>query len=152
VKRLSLAALVVIPLAPAAGWTQAVNRLPAPAPARIVVYQFTSDLGHQALATGVARSLVRALRVEPAFQVMTHPRGARGGHDAEFAVTGHVAAEDRGVRVTVQLLEISRVALLARESVVVPDRDGPAVTDEVVAVLVARLRQHFARRPAGIAR
>jgi hypothetical protein len=152
-RRRILAALCAFPLVPAEAVAQAVQRLPAPPPARIVVYQFTSELGEQALASGLARSLVRALRAEPAFQVMSHPRAPLGGQHAQFAVTGHVAGSaGRGMRVTVQLLEIDRVALLARETVVITDRDRPGATDDVVGQLVGRLRQHFARQPAGLAR
>jgi hypothetical protein len=110
---------------------------PAPAPRiPIVVYQFTSDAGHQELAANFGRMLVRALRSQPTFEVMSRPR-AEGGRQARYAVVGQVAARGPATQVTVQLLEIDRVAIVARDTVVMVDPGAAA------AYLARRFQAHL---------
>ncbi|MBI4420317.1 MAG: hypothetical protein HY560_05780 [Gemmatimonadetes bacterium] len=118
--RLKAATAVALLVAAAAHAQDRPGSEPA-APIRIVVFQFTSDSGSRTLASAMGRSLVRALAAQPAFQVMSNPRGARPGENAQYAVVGHVkASANRSVHVAVQLLEIERVQVATRDSVMIP--------------------------------
>jgi TolB-like protein len=128
---------------------------PTTAPAarvRVVVYQFTSatqDSNSAALARRVTRALVARLVADSAFEVLGRPTSAADSAPArpkpQYAIIGGVVIAGSEGRVDLRLLDIATVQMIARKTVMIPDRfaaDAPTMAGRQLARLV---REHFIR-------
>jgi hypothetical protein len=118
-----------------------------------VVHQFVvtpGDSTHRALAGQLAWQLVKALNADSTFLVMGSTRDrTRPGSDAQYAILGALAVKDGSRRIDLRMVDIAKVELVARETMVMASAPLPLAVASVAQQMARQVHDHLTRRHWG---